>query len=78
MFSLSPFMGDLMLVKAAEIVIIGGIGSIGGVLAGGLVLGIIDAALPQFLSGASTQAVGLAVIIIFLLIRPQGFFGRMV
>jgi branched-chain amino acid transport system permease protein len=78
MFNLSPFMGDLMLVKATEIVIIGGIGSIGGVLAGGLVLGIIDAALPQFLSGAATQAVGLGVIIIFLLFRPQGFFGRLV
>jgi len=78
MFNLSPFMGDLMLVKATEIVIIGGIGSIGGVLAGGLVLGVIDAALPQFLSGAATQAVGLGVIIVFLLFRPQGFFGRLV
>jgi branched-chain amino acid transport system permease protein len=78
MFNLSPFMGDLMLVKATEIVIIGGIGSIGGVLAGGLVLGVIDAALPQVLSGAATQAVGLGVIIVFLLFRPQGFFGRLV
>lgn len=73
---LSPFMGDYMLVKAIQLVILSGIGTIGGVLAGGLIIGFIDATLPLFTSGAVTQAVGLGIIVILLLLRPQGLFGR--
>lgn len=75
-FTLSPFAGDLMLVKAIEIVILAGIGSISGVLAGGLIIGTLDASLPLFLSGAATQVVGLCAVILILLIRPQGLFGH--
>ena len=75
-FELSPFMGDYMLVKAIQLVILGRIGSIGGVLAGGLIVGTIDAVLPMFTSGAITQAVGLGIIIVLLFLRPQGLFGR--
>lgn len=74
--SLSPFMGDIMLVKAIEIVILAGIGSIGGVLIGGLILGSVDAILPLFISGSATDLTGLCIIIVLLLIRPQGLFGR--
>jgi branched-chain amino acid transport system permease protein len=74
--SLSPFMGDIMLVKAIEIVILAGIGSIGGVLLGGLILGVVDATLPLFMSGSATDLTGLCIIIFILLLRPQGLFGR--
>ena len=74
--SLSPFMGDLMLVKAIEIVVLGGIGSVGGVLGGGLILGTIDATLPIYISGYATELIGLGVIIVLLLFRPRGLFGR--
>jgi len=75
-FELSPFMGDYMLVKAIQLVILGGIGSIGGVLAAGLIVGSLDAVLPLFASGALTQVIGLGIIIVLLLLRPQGLFGR--
>jgi branched-chain amino acid transport system permease protein len=75
-FELSPFMGDYMLVKAIQLVILSGIGSIGGVLVGGLIVGSIDAVLPLFASGAVAQAVGLGIIIVLLLLRPHGLFGR--
>jgi branched-subunit amino acid ABC-type transport system permease component len=74
--SLSPYMGDLMLVKAIEIVILAGIGSIGGVLVAGLILGTIDASLPLLISGSATDAVGLGIVILILLFRPQGLFGH--
>jgi branched-chain amino acid transport system permease protein len=74
--SLGPFMGEYMLLKAIEVVILGGIGSITGVFAGGLMIGAIDACLPQYIPGAGTQAAGLGIIIVLLLFRPQGFFGR--
>lgn len=74
--SLSPYMGDHMLVKAIEIVILAGIGSIGGVLGAGLILGSIDAALPVLISGSATEALGLGIVILILLFRPQGLFGH--
>jgi branched-chain amino acid transport system permease protein len=73
---LHPFMGDYMLIKSAQLVILGGIGSIGGVLVGGLIIGTIDAVIPLFASGSVSQAIGLGIIIVLLLIRPQGLFGH--
>lgn len=75
-FNLSPFMGDYMLVKAVELVILGGIGSISGIFFAGLILGTLDATLPLFISGAACEAISLAVIVIILLFRPQGFLGH--
>ena len=73
---LSPFMGDFILLKVIQLVILGGLGSIGGVLAAGLVIGTIDATLPVFTSGAFTNMVSFGIVIILLVFRPQGFFGH--
>jgi len=74
--NLNPFMGDQMLVKAIEVVILAGIGSIGGVVGSGLILGTIDSFLPLVLSGCATDALGLGIVILILLFRPQGLFGH--
>jgi branched-chain amino acid transport system permease protein len=74
--SLTPFMGDYMLVKALELVILGGIGSMGGIFFAGLIIGGMDATLPLFISGAASEAIALGIIVTILLFRPQGFFGR--
>jgi branched-chain amino acid transport system permease protein len=74
--NLNAFMGDYILLKAIIIVILGGLGSIGGVFFSGLVLGAIDATVPVFISGAASEAISLAIIVVILLFRPQGFFGR--
>lgn len=73
---LSPYMGDIMLVKAVEVVVLAGIGSIIGVPIAGLILGTIDATLPIFSSGSTADAIGLGLIIVILLFRPRGLFGH--
>ncbi|MGD0919294.1 MAG: branched-chain amino acid ABC transporter permease, partial [Thermodesulfobacteriota bacterium] len=73
---LNVYMGDVMLVKAIALVIIAGMGSIGGLFISGLIIGFIDAILPIFISGAGSDAVAFAFVILILLIRPQGFFGH--
>jgi branched-chain amino acid transport system permease protein len=75
-FNLSPFMGDYMLVKALQLVILGGIGSISGIFFAGLIIGSLDATLPLFLGGDASQAIALGIIVVLLLFRPKGFFGR--
>jgi branched-chain amino acid transport system permease protein len=72
---LSPFMGDLMLVRVLIIVMLAGAGSLGGILITGLVLGALNAALPVLIPGAASDAVIIAIVVILLLVRPQGFFG---
>lgn len=75
-FDLNTTMGDLILVKVIQVVILSGIGSVGGVLIGGLIIGSIDSILPLFTSPAVTQTVGVTIVIVLLLLRPQGLFGR--
>ncbi len=72
---LSPYMGDLMLVKVLIIFMLAGAGSIGGILIAGLVLGTLTAVLPVVVSGAASDAIIIAVVVVLLLFRPQGFFG---
>jgi len=72
---LSPHMGDLMLVRVLIIVMLAGAGSLRGILIAGLILGALNAALPVLIPGAASDAVIISVVVVLLLIRPQGFFG---
>ena len=74
--SLNTYMGDAMLVKAITLVIIAGMGSIGGLVVSGLIVGFVDAILPIFIGGAGGDVVALGFAILILLIRPQGLFGQ--
>jgi branched-chain amino acid transport system permease protein len=73
---LGPFMGDFVFQKALVLVVLGGIGSIGGIFVAGLVVGGIDAFLPLFISGSAASALAIGIVIVVLLLRPKGFFGR--
>jgi branched-chain amino acid transport system permease protein len=73
---LGPYMGDIMLIKALVLVILAGIGSIAGIFVTGLVLGGLDAVFPVILNGALSGAIPYMIVVVMLLLRPQGFFGR--
>ena len=73
---LSPNMGASALIKGYEIIAIGGLGSIPGSLAGGILLGVVETVGSAFVSGAYRDVVGFAVLILFLLVRPRGLFGQ--
>jgi branched-chain amino acid transport system permease protein len=73
---LVPFMGDAMLVKVLILVILAGIGNINGVYIAGFILGGLNAVLPVVLPGAQSEAATIGIVIVLLLFRPQGFFGR--
>ena len=75
LYFLGPFMGDNMLMKAIEVVILSGIGSFGGILVGGLIIGFMDAVLPVYMNPLAAQAITIGIIILILLIRPKGLFG---
>ena len=74
--SLGPFMGDFMLVKILMVVFLAGAGSIMGIFLAGFALGILDGILPVLLNGAVSDAIAVGIVVLLLLIRPQGFFGH--
>lgn len=75
-FTLSPYMGQMGSVKAFTIIILGGLGSIPGAVVGGLLYGIAENLAVLFLGGIWKDAVGFAVLIAVLVVRPTGIFGE--
>jgi branched-chain amino acid transport system permease protein len=80
-FALSPSMGDLPAVQAFIIIVLGGMGSVGGSIAGGILLGLVQSLGVGYLPDpnralAYTQAFGALLLVITLLVRPTGLFGR--
>lgn len=71
-----PFIGRMALLKGLSVVILGGLGNIGGAIAGGLLLGVSEALGAGFVSAAYKDAVGYALMILVLLFRPEGILGR--
>jgi branched-chain amino acid transport system permease protein len=74
--SVIPGMGLLPLVKAFAIVIVGGLGSIPGSIVGALLLGYSETIVAFKASIEWSQIVSVAAVLIVLIVRPAGFFGK--
>jgi branched-chain amino acid transport system permease protein len=66
--------GGLVSLKAFVVVILGGMGSFAGAIAGGLILGVAEALWGGYLSTGSVDLVGFALVILILFFRPYGLF----
>jgi neutral amino acid transport system permease protein len=73
---LRPELGFELLLPIFAAVILGGIGDAFGALAGGLVLGLIIEWSTMFIEARWKVSIGFVALIIVLIVRPQGIFGR--
>ncbi len=73
---LQPEMGWAFLLPLFAAVILGSIGNIYGALVGGLVIGVAQQMSTAWLSPGYKPAIAFVILIIILLIRPQGIFGE--
>ena len=71
-----PGMGLLPLVKAFAIVVVGGLGSIPGSIVGALLLGYSETVVAFNISIEWAQIVSVAAVLLTLILRPAGFFGK--
>jgi len=71
-----PTNGGLISLKAFVVVILGGLGSFAGAITGGLILGVTEALWGGFVSTNSVDAIGFALVIVMLLVRPYGLFSK--
>ncbi len=74
--NLEPTMGLTAIIKGFTAGVVGGLGSIKGAVAGAFLLGIVENIGIWFLPSGYKDAIAFFVLIVFLLFRPQGIFGR--
>ena len=74
--AITPESGDILLIKAFAIVILGGVGSMLGVAFGAFALAAVETWVLLNTSGSWTDAVAFGLIFLVLLARPSGVFGR--
>ncbi len=74
-YSVSPEMGSSILIVVFAIVVIGGMGSIGGAIITGLGMGIVEGLTKYFYPEASNTVIFLVMVLV-LLIKPAGLFGK--
>lgn len=73
---INPTMGSMLGLKAFVAAVLGGIGSIPGAMIGGLVIGIAESLTKGYVASSYADAIVFGILIVVLLIKPTGFFGR--
>ena len=75
-YTISPSMGEPYTVTALIVITLGGFGSMGGALAGGLLLGVVEAIGMHYTNPSLKALMSYGVFIGVLLLRPEGLFAR--
>jgi len=75
-FAVNPWMGLVPLIKGFIVVILGGLGSFAGAILGGFIIGLSESYSVLFLSSGWKDLVSFVLLIVILVIRPQGLLGK--
>ncbi len=77
LYSMFPTMGKDFILMAFSVVIVGGLGSISGAVVAGLLLTQIQTIASLYISPSWTDPLVFGIMVLFLMVRPQGMFGRL-
>ena len=75
-YTVFPYMGELPMMKAFIVVVLGGLGSLLGAVIGGLLLGIVESGFATMLGSTAAALVAFAVVVATITVRPEGLMGR--
>jgi branched-chain amino acid transport system permease protein len=76
LYSINPFIGLPLTLRYLCIIVLGGLGSLFGALVGGILLGLTEVFTGYVLNPHWQETVAFLMLVVFLLVRPQGLFGR--
>ncbi len=71
-----PAMGNLVITKAFVIIILGGMGSVPGAIAGGLIIGFAESFGAFYISTDYKDIIAFVLLVLILSLRPQGLFTK--
>lgn len=74
--SVSPDTGAQLTLVSFIITVLGGLGSPLGALFGGIVIGVVQSVSSIYVNAALTPAIGFIILVIVLIVRPQGLMGK--
>ena len=69
-------MGTSVGLKTFASAVLGGIGSLPGAVLGGIIIGIVETLGAAYISSGYRNAIAFIILIIVLIIKPTGFFGK--
>ncbi len=75
---LDPDLGLVVILKAFIVIVIGGFGSVRGILAGGLFLGVVEVLVASHVTSEYEDVISYLILIALLAVFPRGFFGEKV
>jgi branched-chain amino acid transport system permease protein len=73
---MQPTMGSMVVLKSFTVVILGGLGNVYGAVGAGLLLGVTESLTAGFLTNDFKDILAFLVVVLVLLLRPTGLFGR--
>ena len=76
-YTVFPTMGRDFILMAFTVVIVGGMGSIAGVVVAGLLLTQVQAIVSLYISPVWSDPIVFGIMVAMLMVRPQGLFGRL-
>src|SRR5206468_11433634 len=76
LLDVTPHLGPAYTLLAFVIVIVGGLRSMGGALLGGVLIGVSEALAGLLIAPSARGMFSFALLILVLLLRPQGLLGR--
>jgi branched-chain amino acid transport system permease protein len=76
LFTVSPVIGIPLSVKYMCIVVLGGLGSLVGSVLGGLILGVAESLTAFYFGSEWSPTIAFIVLIVILIVRPEGLFGK--
>ena len=74
-YSVTPVMGSHILIVVFAVVVIGGMGSIAGAIITGILMGVVEGLTKTFYPPAASAVIFLVMVLV-LLVRPSGLFGK--
>lgn len=75
-YTIGPYMGEVPMLKAFVVVILGGLGSLPGAALGGLLIGLSESVLSTLLDSTAALIVSFAIVLVIVVTRPAGLMGR--
>lgn len=75
-YTIGPYMGELPMLKAFVVVILGGLGSLPGAILGGLLIGLSESVLSTLFDSTAALIASFTIVLLIVVVRPAGLMGR--